>query len=148
MDSLTSVSIRRAGAKDIETLQQLARQDMSRLTDWHHLRADGAYFTYLAEDEAPFGFVSAGEGELIAIYIKSTYRGFGMGRKLFVRGLSVLKRRGFETASIWLGVEKKTALSMIESLGFESDGAERYVNDPTGGTSFELGYRLSLEDYF
>ena len=146
--SLTSVSIRRAGYLDKQALLALTPVNVARLTDWQHLKHEGAFFTYLAEDTAPFGFVSAGEGEIVALFLKTQYRGFGMGRKLLVRGLSVLKRRHFDSAHIWLTDNADVARSMIQALGFEPDGSERYVNDSLGGSSFEIGYHISLEDYF
>ena len=148
VDSLTSVSIRRAGRRDKASLLRLTPADIHRLTDWQHLNREGVFFTYLAEDRSPFGFVSAGEGEVMAIFLKKQYRGFGMGRKLLVRGLSVLNRRGFDSAHIWLAATSRVASNMILSLGFEADGSERYINKTDGDTLVETGYGISLAHYF
>jgi ribosomal protein S18 acetylase RimI-like enzyme len=139
--SLNLVSIRRAEPRDQRALDQLYVSPANRVML-------GAYFTYLAEDSEPFGFVSAGEGEIIALYVKPAYRGLGMGSKLLVRGLSVLKLRGFESALAWIPETGVIALKTFASLNFEADGSERYSNAPDGSTRFEWGYRLGLTDYF
>ena len=139
--SLNLVSIRRAQAGDQHALNQLYNVEID-------LSAVGTYFTYLAEDTEPFGFVTAGEGEILALYIKPEYRGKGMGRKLLVRGLSILKIRGFESALLWIPQGAASVLSIARSLKFKADGSERYTNAIDGSTQFEQGYRLSLSEYF
>ncbi len=139
--SLDLVSIRRAQADDREALRRLKDIEID-------LSASGKYFTYLAEDTEPFGFVSAGEGEIVALYIKPEYRRKGMGRKLLVRGLSILKLRGFDSALFWLAEGDSSALGILHSLKFKPDGSERLTNTRDGATLTEKGYRLGLSEYF
>ncbi len=139
--SLDLVSIRRAQADDQEVLRKLYDVEID-------LSASGKFFTYLAEDTEPFGFVSAGEGEIIALYIKPEYRRKGMGSKLLVRGLSILKLRGFESALCWLAEGDTPALEILLSLKFKADGSERLTNTRDGATRTEKGYRLGLSEYF
>ncbi len=159
MENLSSVHIRRAEERDIGDLVALVGDDPRHLP-WRSLHASkgsSQVFCYLAEDEAPFGFVIAGDdplalgenhGQILAIYMRPSHRGFGMGKKLLVRGLSVLKRRGYESALVWVPAGAEAPRALIVSLGFEADDSERLVNVDGGGSLVEKGYRLSLKDYF
>lgn len=125
---------------------------------WNEYLNDATRFIYLAEDENPFGFVCAGEpitsdlpgesvGEVIGLYLLPGYWGHGMGRKLLVRGLSVLKRRHFEEAFLWVRVDADGAIGAVRSLGFDAIDMHRETN-LAGGVIAEQGYRISLDNYF
>jgi len=177
MQSLEMVSIRRARPGDQVALASIEEEGVTRSLDWQQLLSQGSFFTYLAEDSEPFGYVSAGPaimqedhtiGEIVALLLKSEYRGFGMGRKLLVRGLSVLKRREFSIAQIWIPDHAAVARDVVRSLDFEADGSERIVNEMSETSRRETSrretsrretsrretsrretsYCLSLEDYF
>lgn len=125
---------------------------------WRALFNDSELFTYLAEDDQPFGFVTAGvpleefyvdgkHGELIALNILPTHWHHGYGKKLLVHGISVLKRRSFERAIVWLARENARALGIIVRLGFSPNGAARITN--RGDSSYqEYCYELELGEYF
>lgn len=164
MGLLESVSIRRATVDDVPGLQAVESQALASAhiipvsgTDWAPYVDDQARFIYLAEDTAPFGFVCAGRpqdidvlpataGEIIGLYLHPDYQGHGMGRKLLVRGLSVLKRRGFETGFIWLRQDASRAKRVVASLGFAETGYERSTR--AHGIVLEQGFEVDLESYF
>lgn len=161
MGALASVGIRRATHADYPALVlvQQAVAPTAPQRDWAGL-GQGQHFIYLAEDKAPFGFVCAGApllepgiegeegaGEIIGWYLAPAYQGHGMGKKLLVRGLSVLKRRAFETAVIWLPDDAWRARLVIEQLAFASADMTRTTNQD-GISVTEQGYRLSLDAYF
>lgn len=159
LKSLTNVSIRRARESDQANLTKL-RSTVDGQASWLSTLQSDTVFTYLAEDTSPFGYVTVGQsdvafddrgvaaGEIIALYLSADYRGFGMGKKLLVRGLSILKRREFESAHIWLPDSATRAKGMILSLGFEPDSSERYSNISEDKVIVDFGFQLSLTDYF
>ncbi len=163
MKALESVGIRRADAGDIEALERVEQEalpgpDAAAYRDWRVLFHDGTVFTYLAEDKRPFGFVIAGApredwfadgitGEVISLCVLPDYQGHGAGRRLLVHGISVLKRRHFESALIWLRDDAERALRLIESLGFAPIESVRTINTRRSEVR-ERAYKLSLDDYF
>lgn len=168
MHELESVAIRRGTERDGASLRavharalEVAFTESGPIRDWHSLLSSPLHFVYLAEDTRPFGFVCAGEplealpgyerhGEVIGWYVLPEYQGYGMGRKLLVRGLSVLKRRGFASALLWLRDDAAGALSIVESLGFDGGALSRTTNWQIGGEREvrETGYELRLDDWF
>ena len=146
------VSVRRAGLVDLPALQLLS-EDLPDM-DWQHWLNATDYFTDLAEDTRLFGFVTVGPadneatGEIAAFYVKPDHRRHGVGKKLLVRGLTVLKRRGYESAQIWLPPDALSAIQTLAALKFEADGTERYLNAADGSTRFEVVFKLSLDTYF
>ncbi|MEX0942338.1 MAG: GNAT family N-acetyltransferase [Pseudomonadales bacterium] len=176
MGALPSVAIRRATKADYPALVEVEREVQREVQwevrwevqracliasnslprDWASL-GEGQHVIYLAEDDEPFGFVCAGAplldpgtggaGEIVGWYVRPGYQGHGMGKKLLVRGLSVLKRREFETAIIWLPDGAERARLILEQLSFKPLNVSRTSNQ--GGISMvETGYRVSLDDYF
>ena len=162
---LEAVSIRRATWRDSEALDRVVADALAGTgiispvaRDWRALSESRRHFIYLAEDRQPFGFVAAGEpldagvplpgqGEILGIYLAPGYQGCGMGRKLLVRGLSVLKRRGFGAAFIWLPEGADRLGVVAASLGFEADGTTR-MNNLAAGTSLETGWQMPLDRWF
>ena len=154
MSTERSFLIRRAEQSDTAALALLLLDesypiDLKVMGDAE--KSVGEQFTYLIGDTKPFGFVSAGRsglgesslGQIAALYLAQEYRYQGIGRKLLVRGLSVLKLRNFDSAHIWADAEIACPFA---SLGFEPDGSRRAVN---GKNIFhQIGYRLSLGAYF
>ncbi len=159
------IAIRRAVREDagalarIERSAVLAKQDLwPRATNWQKRLSEKGTFTYLAEDEYPFGYVTSGEvtedyfklsltGEILGLVLQRDYRGRGLGKKLMVHGLSVIKRRGSERAIIWIPERADRAISMSLALGFERIEASRLYNIPHG-EQVENCYQLNLVDYF
>ena len=153
------VGIRRALATDAGALNQVRTETPGLFPPSRDL---GRYFstagiyTYLAEAEAPFGFVTVGPetdlgqgaiGELREWFIAERYQQQGYGRKLLVHGLTVLKRRMCNSALIWLPVETTEPLDVLRKNGFEDYPAERVVN--VGELSqAEKAYIKDLGDYF
>ena len=153
----TPVAIRRATALDAEALGQLERS--SRGTDgawsdeinWPALFAETGVFSYLAEDDRPFGVVSVGTpredlygnaGEVIAWYLEPEYWAEGFGRKLLVHGLTVMKRRNFERAFVSIPETSENALETVWQLQFEQHSIK-----PVGDTNL-LMFLRDLDDYF
>jgi ribosomal protein S18 acetylase RimI-like enzyme len=115
-------------------------------------------FTYLSEDEIPFGFVASGapledhfedekSGEILGLYVHPEYQGFGYGKKLLVHGLTVLKRRGFDSAVMWIPVAAKRAIATSDSLKFQKVEGAHLIDNEVGGVGFEC-YKLDLAAYF
>jgi len=164
---IESVSIRRAGGADIPAIIEIqnhvlkVEQDPHRSyvhDEWLAFFNDSHIFTYLSETDQPFGFVTAGvplddlflgegQGELIALNILPTHWGHGYGKKLLVHGLSVLKRRNFKQAILWVTSGNERAVSIIRRLGFNANGAERITNRADSSIQ-EHCYELTLEEYF
>ena len=159
--ALKMVAVRRATSDDLEALVQLQGNAEIRFPSdgWLPMLRSTEFFTDLAEDMQLFGFVTVGPsklaglagescGEVMGLYIKPDYRRHGMGKRLLVRGLTVLKRRGFDSARIWLSPAVSPAVKLVRTLDFKTDGTERYSNEPGRSTRFEVAYELSLTDYF
>ncbi len=153
------VGIRRALAADAGALNRIRTEtpglfspsrDLER-----HFSAAGIY-TYLTEDEAPFGFVTVGPetdlgqgalGELREWFVSERYQQQGYGRKLLVHGLTVLKRRMCDSALIWLPETTTGPLDVLRKNGFEDYPAERIVN--VGELSqAEKAYIKDIGDYY
>jgi hypothetical protein len=164
VSKLESVAIRRAEREDLAALEAVHLAAISgtsvsaaRPVDWQGYLSSSRHFIYLAEDERPFGFVCAGEpdtalssehqGEILAWYMMPTHWHHGMGRKLLVRGLSVLKRRHFDSAFMWMADNADRAREVALSIGFEPLEAKRTSNLP-GGELSETAYHKSLGEFF
>jgi ribosomal protein S18 acetylase RimI-like enzyme len=159
--TVASVGIRRALASDAASLVLLERSSRAGIVDvaWGEsidwpaaFDAPGVY-TYLAEAESTFGVVSIGDprqgrgagprtGEVLAWYVAPDYRGQGYGVKLLVHGLSVMKRRAYEQALVWLPDGAGLAIHALSGLGFEETD-RRPLGDIT-----RLAFTLDLADYF
>ncbi|MBD3645998.1 MAG: GNAT family N-acetyltransferase [Pseudomonadales bacterium] len=165
MPRLASVGIRRADVSDLPSLRRVETGALAAIhdlyqgrDDWQSLFDDGTVFTYLAEDDAPFGFVTAGRpreewfhngsmGEIISLCVLPDYQGHGIGRHLLVHGMSVLKRRDFESALVWLREESERGRKLIEALGFEEIDACRTLN-VAGNEIAEQAWCMSLDEFF
>lgn len=168
--ALIGVGIRRALEPDFEALTYLMRDRADTQGSHTHLQSHSQshwqaewqdrirspeVFTYLVEDEEVFGFVTAGpsllledqDGELLGLYLKPDHRGAGMGKKLLVRGLSVLKRRNFTRAVVFVENQDVVMMGVLTSLGFDTGIGEREINH-SGGTILQVGLGLDLKDYF
>ena len=149
--------IRRAENDELDLVRQLIDQKRPGfdLAHWRRQSALLGSFTYLVEQQNVFGFVSAGSaelpdstvGEILGLWISPEFRRSNWGRKLLVSGLSVLKRRNFETAHVYLNPDSQPAKGLIRTLGFEPLEHGRWVNDADESIQQE-GFQLSLTDYF
>jgi len=163
VERLSSVAIRRANSNDLLELANIESASKSAVSNLWSVNNRNRYiggdtFTYLSEDERPFGFVTSGSpleeyfrdeltGEILGVYLHPEYQGFGYGKKLLVHGLTVLKRRGFETAIMWIPEVAKKAIALSEYLKFEKvDGAHLHDNE-VGGLDHYC-YKLDLAGYF
>ena len=159
--ALEGVLIRLAEASDLDSLETLLQGHLSSFDKgyWQTRFQKQGIFTYLVEDKAVFGFVTAGEGELmedvggaptgelVGLFVSPAYRGNGLGKKLMVRGLGVLKRRGFERALTFISGPSKEAQALLRSLGFVEAGSVRELN--VGGKVLkQTGYEADLASYF
>ncbi len=150
------ISIRRALADDSEALEQVraCSSPIAGETSLEHRLKSAETFTYLAEDEMPFGFVTVGrcelsvaEGQVFEWYLMPVRQGRALGRRLFVHGLSVLKRQRFETAMIWIPDDATRARDIIKRQGFEPGGASRIRNTASVEVR-ETAFIRDLADFF
>ena len=150
-----TVGIRRAVPADAAALQELldgcVGGSMDDVGRW--LSAPDVY-TYLSEVDHPFGTVTVGphelddrSGEVLAWVVAPGYQARGYGRKLLVHGMTVLKRRQYEKAAIWISVEAERAAVIGGQLGFEVVGAEKVIN-VSGGSRVFLLYEADLAQFF
>lgn len=173
---LDGVGIRRADSADYAALIGLNAEPLLGAhwhIQWQERLLANDVFTYLVEAETIFGFVTAGPsllmdadvGEVCGLFLSPLYRGSGMGKKLLVRGLSVLKRRGFGRAVIFVDslygngsllaggaettvrAESHALESLLVGLGFVPEMGEREINY-RGATFRQVGHCLDLEGYF
>ena len=163
MGQLSSVAIRRAHENDLPEISRVeAAAKSGVLASWGAGSGDRysgeERFTYLSEDENVFGFVTSGSpqveffsddltGEILSLYVHPDYQGHGYGKKLLVHGLSVLKRRGFEFAVMWIPEMATRALTISTALNFEEvDGA--HLIDNQAGDFNQVCCKLDLTAYF
>lgn len=158
-----SVAIRRALRADIHQLQSVEREALGEAPvvvarNWPDLLQRRGIFTYVAEDATPFGMVTAGPpqesfldddktGEILALFLRPDYQGHGLGRKLLVHGVSVIKRRDSGRAVIWIPEVAARALHVVKALGFEELGASREINQ-ADGTVVETCLTLDCAKWF
>ena len=157
-----SVAIRRAHESDSSQVSRVEASAKLGVSDHWQAGAPDYFqeeaFTYLSEDESPFGFVTSGSpreeyfcdgltGEILHLYIHPEYQGFGYGKKLLVHGLTVLKRRGFESAIAWVPEIADRANATVASLNFELIDGARLTDNSSGGLE-QACHRLDLTDYF
>lgn len=164
MIPLNGVGIRRALEPDLEVLMSLseAGDELAECIlnkqwqrEWQGRLGSPDVFTYLVEDKDVFGFVTAGpsllleveDGELLGLFLKPAHRGAGMGKKLLVRGLSVLKRRNFSRAVVFIENQDVVMKGLLTSLGFETGIGDREINC-SQGTVHQVGFGLDLNGYF
>ena len=121
---------------------------------WRRQSQAAGSFTYVMERGGIVGFVSAGSaelgdeaiGEIFGLWLAPEIRRQGWGRKLLVRGISVLKRRNFTQGLCYLN-EHAVAIKLVEGLGFEASRYER-VSNQHSLTTRQVGYLLDLSEYF
>ena len=163
MGQLSSVAVRRANEEDLPEITRVeAAAKSAVLASWgtgsgNRYSGEGL-FTYLSEDENVFGFVTSGNpqvelfkddltGEILNLYVHPNYQGHGYGKKFLVHGLTVLKRRGFEFAIMWIPEIATRALTISTSLNFEEvDGAQ--LIDNNAGDFNQVCCKLDLTAYF
>jgi len=156
---LESVGIRRAELDDRAGLVEVSKASGATVgkLDLAGWMGDPEIFTYVAEDSQLFGYITAGPprdalfsadtGEVYALCVLPEYWGQGIGRKLVVHGISVLKRRHFNRVVVWLPAEAERARRMLRGLKFSGNGMNRETNLP-GQVLWEEGFELDASDYF
>ena len=155
---LPGIAIRRGYPTDFPRLIELAGDEIAGFDaeHWQQRLPAPEVFTYLAEDAGIFGFVTVGRsvlldeavGEVFGLFLESDHRRSGLGQKLLVRGLSVLKRRGFALAVVFIAdTEPEPARLLLEKLGFTRDVGSREINHQ-GRSVSQIGYGLDLDEYF
>lgn len=150
------VSIRRASPEELARLHLEIEQATVPfdVDHWRRQSQVAGSFTYVMALDHIVGFVSAGSaelpdesiGEIFALWLAPEIRRQGWGRKLLVRGISVLKRRDFSRGLCFLS-EEPNAIKLIEGLGFEVSKYER-VSHKNSPIARQVGYLLDLTDYF
>lgn len=158
---IDSVSIRRAEVDDYDLLTEvylLSMAGSAAFRDWSSIFAQANVFTYLAEVNEPFAFITAGTcqeeyfrdkkyGELIGVHVLPSHQCHGFGRKLLIHGISVLKRRQYETAVAWIPHNNPGALGIFESVGFRKNGASRELNFDAATVS-ECCLEIDIQKFF
>ncbi len=158
---IESVSIRRAEADDYDLLSEVYLQSMAGgpvARDWPSIFGQADVFTYLAEEKEPFAFITAGtsqeeyfrdekHGELIGVHVLPSHQCHGYGRKLLIHGISVLKRRQYETAIAWVPSNNPSALGIFEAVGFRKNGASRELNFNAASVS-ECCLEINIQKFF
>lgn len=153
-----SIGIRRAVIGDVSGIASVERAAIARLKgfdlkDWAAMFAAPGTFSYLAEQSHPFGVVCVGApsdeayedgqtGEVLAWYLDPDFCGQGLGRKLLVHGLTVIKRRAFKQALIWIPETASQAIQTVSDLEFDVQ-----FNREANGIS-HLMFIRNLDDYF
>jgi ribosomal protein S18 acetylase RimI-like enzyme len=126
---LESVAIRRAETVDVESIGRVASE----------VGASGGI-----ESDLVAGLF----GEIIGLAVLPRFRCFGIGSKLLVHGLTVLKLRGYLRAAAWLPDAEPRSRELFERLRFTSTGMSRAVNHPSGRTIEQSSFEVGLDDYF
>jgi GNAT superfamily N-acetyltransferase len=152
------VNVRRAGLADAEAIAGVqsrtwfvayegivAREVMEerardRAQRWReHLRQGTP--TWVAEDDgAVHGIMSAGPsrdadappatGELWMLYVAPEAQGRGTGQLLLEEALGVLRRAGFERATLWVFAANAAGRAFYEHMGWVHDAAAGVKDDP------------------
>lgn len=163
---IESVAIRPAEPDDMSAIIDVQRRALAPLERqpfaadrWEGLLNDfPKYFTYVAEDESLFGYVTGGLpdeeyfrrrkcGELISLCLLPSHGSQGYGQKLLVHGMTVLKRRMYEKAIVWLQDDNEVGLHLTAQLGFEAVEASRTINE-NGSAIAETCFEKALTDFF
>lgn len=95
--------------------------------------ADRAIFVIENEDTEIVGFASCGsasdrmqnvlgQGEIYALFLRSDFQGFGLGKALMLAVSRWLISRGLFTGGIWVAEENTHGCSFCEELGALPDG--------------------------
>jgi ribosomal protein S18 acetylase RimI-like enzyme len=98
-------------------------------------RAAGSVYVLLLQDDAPAGYAAVAPAEagllLSKLYVKRTYRGRGLGKRLLAFAEAACRDHGFHC--LWLTVNKHNAASIAwyERRGFTNVGS--LVTDIGGG---------------
>ena len=125
------------------------------LHDWSFALDENKHFIDLAEDDQLFAFVCGGQpehadvvpdgtGEIFVCMVDPGHRRQGIGRKLMIRAVTVLKRRGFECAFMWLPESHEWLIGWAREIGFVGSDYERSGATPQR----ERGFLLDLDLLF
>ncbi len=118
---------------------------------WLQRRPSAAAVFVAEADREIVGFVSVGtsrederEGELYAIYLRSSAWGSGAGPQLMSQALEALRAGGFSEATLWVLADNPRARRFYEREGWRLDGARR-TEEFLGVEVEEVRYRIALE---
>ena len=147
--------IRAGEAADVPNLVSLVDSELPGfdLQNWQRRLIVPDTYTYLVERESVFGFVTAGKselldtGEVLGLWVSPPFRRHGWGRKLLVRSLGFLKRRGFTVAQAFVDEGVVSATLLLRGLDFVELDVTREVSR-FGQVAKQKGYQLDLKDYF
>jgi ribosomal protein S18 acetylase RimI-like enzyme len=70
--------------------------------------------------------------ELYAIYLDQAVVGRGIGRALLAQALADLRRRGYQSAMLWVLATNARARRFYEAAGWRADGVTRTEHHPSG----------------
>lgn len=81
-------------------------------------------------------------GEIWGIYLLPSCWRQGIGTKLLLHDISILKNEGFDKVSLWVLEDNISARRFYEKFGFEYDGTKKELN--FGKVINEIRYRRDL----
>ncbi|NPA32806.1 MAG: GNAT family N-acetyltransferase [Aquificae bacterium] len=144
------VTIRRVKEEDIPKLVELYLKAYKGLEEYAYthpkdvksymewlVRRDPEGFLVAETGGKPVGFIGADanwfsrrEGKLVGavheIVVDPEYRSRGIGKALMRSALDYFKKRGRDTAELWVGDKNTRAINFYKKLGFREEGRYNY----------------------
>lgn len=98
---------------------------------WLRRRAPEGFLVAFLE-ERPIGFVAVDDrwidytgeriGEIHEWAVDPSFQGRGIGKRLFLAGLDLLRAKGHQKFGLWVGEKSTKALAFYRKLGFQEEG--------------------------
>lgn len=125
------VAIYRRAYEGLEVYAYRRTPEVVGYLKWLHRRAPEGFLAALV-GETPVGFIAVdyrwldhrGEpiGEIHEFAVDPVFQGRGIGTRLCVAGLEVLRNKGHRRFGLWVGEHNQRAQAFYERLGFHKVG--------------------------